>query len=109
VVEQGIKAQRRSTPSILVAVFPDGLPDLWPSQPTSWTSSRVPGASQATIWHHRRHAHLLKPDHGRTRHQRALVVTPSGQNQQFAVGQLGQPPTNERRTDLTVRPAAFLI
>ena len=106
VVDQGIKVQRRSNAfMILVAVYsPDERYDT--TYVANYASlyildelKRVPGASQATIFGATDYAMRiwLKPDRMAELGISAAQVADAirKQNQQFAVGRLGQPPTKE--------------
>jgi multidrug efflux pump len=121
VIDQGIKVQRRSNAfMILVAVFsPDERYDT--TYVANYASlyildelKRVPGASQATIFGATDYAMRiwLKPDRmaelGISAAQVAEAIRK--QNQQFAVGRLGQPPTKERvEQTLTVTTRGRLL
>jgi multidrug efflux pump len=121
VVDQGIKVQRRSNAfMILVAVYsPDERYDTiyvanYASLYVLDELKRVPGASQATIFGATDYAMRiwLKPDRMAELGISAAQVADAirKQNQQFAVGQLGQPPTKERvEQTLTVTTRGRLL
>ena len=121
VVDQGIKVQRRSNAfMILVAVYsPDERYDTiyvanYASLYVLDELKRVPGASQATIFGATDYAMRiwLKPDRMAELGISAAQVADAirKQNQQFAVGRLGQPPTKEHvEQTLTVTTRGRLL
>jgi multidrug efflux pump len=126
VIDQGIKVERRSTTFlIIIGIYsPDGRYDK--TYVANYASiyvldalKRVPGASQATIFGNPEYAMRiwLKPDRMAELGITAADVSRAieRQNRQFAVGQIGQPPSDrpvEQTLTVTARgrlsdPAEF--